>query len=104
MITYIMVLEKQCISDKCKCNLMASLHLLQLTLNTHNGVMMPELELRKTYSMIKDSKSLDNCKCNFKNIQDKPCLTKSYCVVLIAKNCDQTLTANHINTQLHVFG
>lgn len=53
MITSITVLEKQCISDKCKCNLMASLHLLQLTLNTHNGVMMPELELRKTYSTIK---------------------------------------------------
>lgn len=36
-IYYYSVKKAQCSWDKCKCNLMGSLHLLQLTLNTHNS-------------------------------------------------------------------
>lgn len=76
------IIKAHCSSDNCKFNLKGSLHLLQLTLNTHNTVIMPEQERSKTYSMMRNSKPTIYATLN---IQGNPASQNCYCVVLIVK-------------------
>lgn len=78
--------------------------LLYLTLNTHDGVMMPEQELRQAYRVMRNCKPGDNGVCKLRNIQENR--VSLHDTLAVCSRCEYktTHTANHIDTWLQTFG